>query len=272
MKYQLPQVYFSKILRAIVEFDLIQEGDAILIGLSGGKDSLFLTYAMAMMKEHLKKRFTLRAFTVNPNFSPDFDVETLRAFSKSLNIPFAAQTVDIAAMIAGEASKSACYTCAFFRRGAINRYAKEQGCNKIAYAHHNDDAVETLLMSLLYSGQIKTFAPKTYLDRTNLTVIRPLVYLREDEIREAARFHGMTPVPSPCPRDGKTIRQDIKALIAKLTFENPLIYPHLAAALRENNVGELWPPTKSRKEMAGTYHRYMKGYPHLKTHFCPPSP
>lgn len=257
MKYQLPQVYFSKIMRAIVEFDLIQEGDAILIGLSGGKDSLFLTYAMAMMKERLKKHFSLRAFTVDPGFSPDFDTEALCAFSKSLNIPFAAQTVDIAAMIAAEDNKSACYTCAFFRRGAINRYAKAQGCNKIAYAHHNDDAVETLLMSLLYSGQMKTFAPKTYLDRSDLTVIRPLVYLREDEIREAARFHGMTPVPSPCPQDGKTIRQSIKALIAKLTTENPLIYPHLAAALRKNNVGELWPPTKSRKEMAATYHRYI---------------
>lgn len=257
MNYTLPQVYFSKILRAIVEFDLIAEGDTILIGLSGGKDSLFLTYALAMMKERLKKHFSLRAFTVNPNFSPDFDTAALRRFSESLHIPFAAQTVDIAAMIEAAEGKSACYTCAFFRRGAINRYAKEQGCNKIAYAHHNDDAVETLLMSLLYSGQIQTFAPKTYLDRTDLTVIRPLIYLREEEIRDAVRFHNMAPLPSPCPRDGNTVRQRVKTLIAALTAENSLMYPHLAAALRKNHVRELWPPVKSRKEMAETYRRYM---------------
>ncbi len=258
MKYQLPQVYFSKIMRAIVEFDLIQEGDAILIGLSGGKDSLFLTYALAMMRERLKKHFSLRTFTVNPGFNLDFDAEALRAFSQSLDIPFAIQTVDIASMLETEANKSACYTCAFFRRGAVNRYAKEQGCNKIAYAHHNDDAVETLLMSLLYSGQIQTFAPKTYLDRSGLTVIRPLIYLRESEIQEAVCFHGMTPIPSPCPRDGNTARQKVKALIAKLTAENPLIYPHLAAALRKNNIGELWPPAKNRQEMAATYQCFMK--------------
>ena len=257
MRYALPQLYFSKILRAIVEFDLIAEGDTILIGLSGGKDSLFLTYAMAMMKERLKKHFSLRAFTVNPNFSPDFDTEPLRRFSESLHIPFAAQTVDIAAMIEAAEGKSACYTCAFFRRGAINRYAKEQGCNKIAYAHHNDDAVETLLMSLLYAGQIQTFAPKTYLDRTDLTVIRPLIYLREEEIREAVHLYGMAPIPSPCPRDGNTMRQRVKSLIKTLTDENPLIYPHLAAALRKNHVGELWPPIQNRKEMATTYRRYM---------------
>lgn len=258
MKYQLPQVYFSKILRAIVEFDLIQEDDTILIGLSGGKDSLFLTYAMAMMRERLKKRFSLRAFTVNPSFSENFDAEALRAFTASLEIPFAVEAVDIAAMIKAKAHKSACYTCAFFRRGAINRYAKETGCNKIAYAHHNDDAVETLLMSLLYSGQIQTFAPKTYLDRSALTVIRPLVYLREEEIRKAAHLYGMAPIPSLCPMDGKTTRHRVKALIEQLSAENPLLYPHLAAALRKNNIGELWPAEKSRKEMAATYLRCMK--------------
>lgn len=258
MKYQLPQVYFSKILRAIVEFDLIEDGDAILIGLSGGKDSLFLTYAMAMMRARLKKRFSLRAFTVNPCFGEAFDAEALRAFTASLEIPFATEAVDIAAMIKENAPKSACYTCAFFRRGAINRHAKATGCNKIAYAHHNDDAVETLLMSLFYSGQMQTFTPKTYLDRSDLTVIRPLVYLREEEIRKAAHLYAMAPLPSLCPMDGKTTRQQIKRLIARLSAENPLLYPHLAAALRENNLGELWPAEKSRKEMAATYLRCMK--------------
>ena len=112
-------------------------------------------------------------------------------------------------------------------------------------------------MSLLYSGQIQTFTPKTYLDRTNLTVIRPLVYLREEEIRDAARRCGLTPIPSPGPRNGATARQPVKELIAQLSASDPLIYPHLASALRANNIGELWPPAKNRNEMASTYRDYM---------------
>lgn len=259
MKYQLPQLYFSKILRAIVEFDLIQQDDTILIGLSGGKDSLLLTYALAMMRQRLKKRFSLRALTINPMFSPSFDTEALQAFCDSLAIPFAVQSIDIAALVKEQPNKSACYTCSFFRRGAINRYALAHKCNKIAYAHHNDDAVETLLMGLLYAGQIKTFTPKTYLDRTGLTVIRPLIYLRESEIQDARRYHGMDPVPSPCPLDGHTVRQKVKDWLAAMSAEEPLLYPRLASALRQDSVGELWPPAKSRAEMAATYRQYMGG-------------
>ncbi len=258
MQFQLPQVYFSKIMRAIVEFDMIQEGDRILIGLSGGKDSLLLSYALAMMRERLKKRFSLCAFTLDLMFDRHFDTDALERFCQRLRIPYHSQATDIAAIIRENPNRSACFTCAFFRRGAINRMAKNLQCNKIAYAHHNDDAVETLLMGLFHSGQISTFLPKTYLSRTGLTVIRPLIYLREDEIRQAEQYHGMTPIASPCPYNGKTARQAVKELIRRLSRENPLLYPHLAAALRENNVGELWPAAKQRAEMADVYRQYMK--------------
>ena len=259
MKINLPQIYFSKILRAIVEFDLIDNGDRILIGLSGGKDSVLLTYALAIMRERLKKKFTLRAFTVDPQFNDSFDTARLQAFCESLDIPYETRPVDIAGAIEAQKGKDPCFTCAFFRRGAVNRYALEQGCNKIAYAHHHDDAVETFLMSLLYSGQLHTFTPKTYLDRTGLTVIRPLVYLREQETIAAIPYHGFKPVPSPCPFDGHTIRQTIKEKIARLSKENPLIYDHLAAAMRQSSLGELWPAAKTRPEMAQSYYSYMYG-------------
>ena len=181
MKFQLPQLYFSKLMRAITEFQLIQDNDNIMIVVSGGKDSLFLAYAMAMMQQRLKKHFTLQAVTINPMFSPDFAVEKIASYMKELNIPFSSHAVDIAGTIAAQDGKDPCFTCAYFRRGAVNRFAKEHGCNKVAYAHHNDDAVETLLMGLLYSGQIHTFTPSTYLDKSDLTVIRPLVYFREQE-------------------------------------------------------------------------------------------
>ena len=189
MKYELPQLYFSKLMRAITEFELINDGDKILIGVSGGKDSIFLAYVMAILKKRLKINFELKALTINPMFSPDFDVNKIRGYITELEIPFETIDVDIAGTIEAQQGKDPCYTCAFFRRGAVNRYAKEQGCNKVAYAHHHDDAVETLFMGLLYSGQIHTFTPSTYLDKMDLTVIRPLVYFRAEEIKEAVKFH-----------------------------------------------------------------------------------
>ena len=261
MKFRLPQIYFSKIIRAVVEFDMIERGDSILIGLSGGKDSLLLTYALAMLRERTNNKFTLHALTIDPMFSEDFDVEILSHFCNSLGIPYESEKVDIAEVIRSSPKNAPCFTCAFFRRGAINRVAKERHCNKIAYAHHNDDAVETLLLNLLYSGQIGTFQPKTYLDRTDLTVIRPLIYLREAETIEAIRYHGITPVKSPCPIDGSTKRATVKRLVATLTEENPLIYEHLASAMRKSGSGEmnrLWPAAKSRQEMRASYDRFMR--------------
>ena len=131
-KFVLPQLYFSKLMRAITEFELIEEGDKILLGISGGKDSIFMAYAMAMMQKRLKKNFQLQALTINPMFSENFATERIRGFMEELEIPFASFTVDIAGTIENQGGKDPCYTCAFFRRGAVNRYAKEQGCNKVA--------------------------------------------------------------------------------------------------------------------------------------------
>ena len=246
-------------MRAITEFELIQDNDRIMIGVSGGKDSIFLAYAMAMMRQRIKKKFELMAVTVNPMFSDSFDLAPIKDFMQRLDIPHHSFDVDIKGAIDAQGGKDPCYTCAFFRRGAVNRYAKEQGCNKVAYAHHNDDAVETLFMGLLYSGQVHTFTPSTYLDKTDITVIRPLVYFREQEIIDAIQYHQVQPVPSPCPNDGHTIRQRVKELIQKMSIENPQLYPHLASAMRENAVGELWPAPKNRKEMKKAYYDYMYG-------------
>ena len=164
-------------MRAITEFELIQDNDRIMIGVSGGKDSIFLAYAMAMMRQRIKKKFELMAVTVNPMFSDSFDLAPIKDFMQRLDIPHHSFDVDIKGAIDAQGGKDPCYTCAFFRRGAVNRYAKEQGCNKVAYAHHNDDAVETLFMGLLYSGQVHTFTPSTYLDKTDITVILSLIHI-----------------------------------------------------------------------------------------------
>ena len=143
----------SKVMRAFVEFDMIDDGDKILIGLSGGKDSLVLTYTLSILQKRLAKKFSLAALTIDPNFNENFqsNAAKLTEFCKTLDIEHKIESVDIASAIK-TANKNPCFTCAYFRRAAINRVANEIGANKVAYAHHLDDAVETFMMSLLSSG------------------------------------------------------------------------------------------------------------------------
>jgi len=253
--FNLPQIIFSKIFRAVVEFELIDAGDKILIGISGGKDSLLLAYALATLKRRTKKNFSLAALTINPKFSDDFGekISAVKNFCNELNIPHEVREVDIAGLIREQNNKSPCYTCAYFRRAAVNRFANELGANKVAYAHHLDDAVETFFMSLLSSGQLTTFQPKTFLDRSNITVIRPLVYVREFEIETFAKERGFDVLKSPCPFDGATNRQTVKNLIRDLEKIFPDLFNHLAAAMRKNSIGELWDAPKTRSEMRETY-------------------
>ena len=253
--FDLPQLIFSKIFRAVVEFELIDDGDKILIGVSGGKDSLLLTYALACLKRRTKKNFSLTALTIDPKFDDDFKEKISRVtdFCRELEIPHEVREVDIAALIREQENKSPCFTCAYFRRAAVNRCANERGANKVAYAHHLDDAVETFFMSLLSSGQLTTFQPKTFLDRTNVTVIRPLVYLRESEIENFAARRGLDVLKSPCPFDGATNRQRIKNLIVELEKSFPDLFSHLTAAMRKNSIGELWAAPKTRQQMRETY-------------------
>ena len=251
----LPQILFSKIFRAVVEFELIDAGDKILIGISGGKDSLLLTYALACLKQRTKKNFSLAALTIDPKFSDDFGEKILavKNFCNELGISHEVRELDIAGLIREQDNKSPCYTCAYFRRAAVNRRAVEIGANKVAYAHHLDDAVETFFMSLLSSGQLTTFQPKTFLDRTNVTVIRPLVYLRESEIENFSSERGLDVLKSPCPFDGNTNRQRVKNLIVELEKTFPDLFSHLAAAMRKDSIGELWDAPKTREQMRKTY-------------------
>lgn len=254
----LPQIMFSKIFRAVIEFELIDDGDKILIGMSGGKDSLLLAYALACLKRRTKKIFSLAALTVNPKFTDDFaeKISRVKNFCNDLGIEHRVHEVDIAALIRQQNNKNPCFTCAYFRRAAMNRFANELGANKVAYAHHLDDAVETFFMSLLSTGQLTTFQPKTFLDLTNITVIRPLVYLREFEIENFATERGFKILKSPCPFDGTTNRQRIKNLIVDLEKNFPDLFSHLAAAMRKNSIGELWDAPKTREQMRETYFSY----------------
>ncbi len=240
-RLSLPRVYTQKILRAIREFELIDSGDRILVGFSGGKDSAFLLYALAILSKHQVIPFEVAALTIEPGFEQPLERERLQKYCDWLEIPFLMHQTEIARYaLSEENSESPCATCAFLRRGTMNRIAREQGYNKVALAHHYDDAVETFLMSIIYSGQIKTFLPRTELERSGVVAIRPLVYLREIEIQAAQSLLQFEPQPSPCPLDKKTKRAEIKALIREFCQQDQRVFRNLASAMCAGRPQELW--------------------------------
>ena len=204
----VPAKDLSKLWRAIIEFDMLQPGDRILVGLSGGKDSMLLTAMLAEIKKYSPIPFDLACYTVNGMFAPNFPKAELEAFCAQFGLTHYSDDVDVMAAHAKKGG-SPCFTCAYFRRAATNRRAQELGFNKVALAHHNDDAVETFFMNLVTSGQLRTFLPVTPLSRSGITVLRPLLYYREQEIRELVAKLGLKPIKNPCPYDGHTMRQDI---------------------------------------------------------------
>ena len=240
MKPTLPKSYNQKILRACYEFELVEPGDRILIGFSGGKDSALLVWALGLMVKHGILPVKIVALTIDLGFEDHFDPQPLQEFCAQVGVELVLLSTKIGT-VALEA-EDPCATCSYLRNGRMNRYAITHGFNKVALAHHHDDAVETFLMSILYAGQIRTFQPKTYLDRAELTVIRPLVYLREEEIKAAERFLPFQPVAKTCPFDGFTYRQKVKDLIASLNEDNPWVYGNLSRAMRSGRPQSLWPP------------------------------
>ena len=161
-------------------------------------------------------------------------------------LPLHVLRMDMSQDILHNEEQNPCSRCSYWRRALIHNYAKRTGFTKVAFAHHYDDAVETWLMGLLYSGQLGTFMPKTWLDRTGVTVIRPLVYIRERDIIGAVNKMGIQAIPSPCPLDGYTQRTRVKELIRDLCRENPLVFAHLASGMRQGKRQHLWPAPLDR--------------------------
>ncbi|KNZ68217.1 PP-loop domain-containing protein [Thermincola ferriacetica] len=249
MRETLPKSYVRKLMRAIIEFELIEPNDRILIGLSGGKDSAFLVYALGVLRRHFPFKFDIGAITIDLGFTDKFDRQPLEDFCRRLDVPFFFEKTQIAEIAFSPSQPNPCAACAFFRKGIISACARAEGFNKVAFAHHLDDAVETFLMSQLFSGQIRTFLPKTQWDRSGLALIKPLVYLREKEIKGALRFIGFEPIPGGCPRDKKTKRETTKQLIKSLVKEHPQVFENLTAAMRRQNIADLWPPEPTKKEI-----------------------
>ena len=226
--------------RADQDFDLIQAGDRIAVGVSGGKDSLLLAYALSLYKRFSGKDFALEALMLTLGFSP-YDTGGVEVFLRELGVPLLIRETDIGKIVFEKRKeKNPCALCARMRRGALNRMARERGCNKLALGHHREDVLETLLMSLFYEGRLHTFHPATYLSRSKLTVIRPMVYLPEKHIIHMARVLPLPVLQNPCPASGHTARQEAKDLLSTLSKKHRNIKALMLSALQNTGQYGLW--------------------------------
>jgi tRNA(Ile)-lysidine synthase TilS/MesJ len=226
--------------KAVDDYQMIEEGDHIAVGISGGKDSLTLLYALHGLKRFYPKKFELSAITVNLGYEK-FDTAPLRALCEELGVPYKVVDTDIAHILFEERKESnPCSLCAKMRKGALNDAVKEMGCNKVAYAHHKDDIIETMLLSLLFEGRFHSFSPKTYLDRMDLTVIRPMMYVDEADVIGFQHKYNLPVAKSRCPIDGFTKREYAKDLVKQLNHEHPGARNRMFTAILNGNISG-WP-------------------------------
>ena len=230
------QKLYSYTRKAIDDFQMIKENDSIAVGISGGKDSLTLLYALAGLRRFYPVHYSLTAITVDLGY-PDFDLTEIKALCQKLDVSYHIISTEIGAIIKEQNIKnSPCSLCAKLRKGALNQAIIELGCNKVAYAHHKDDIIETMLLSLMFEGRFYTFPPVTHLDRSNLDVIRPLMYVPEVDVIGFKNHYNLPVVKNPCTFDGKTKRQYAKDLLQQLNKDHPGVKNRLFTAIINGNI------------------------------------
>lgn len=229
--------------RAIDDYHMILHGDIIAIGISGGKDSLALLYALHALQRFYPINFTLKAITVDLGLGIQ-NLTEIQSLCSSMNIEYHIVPTEIGDIIFNNRKESnPCSLCAKMRKGALNETALKLNCTKIAYAHHRDDVIETMLLSLIYEGRFHTFSPNTYLDRTGLYVIRPMIYVDECDLVGFQNKYSLPVAKNPCPADGNTKRQYIKNLLTQLNHENPGVKDRMFHAIT-SGVIESWKQNK----------------------------
>lgn len=210
---------------AIEKYKMIDPGDSIMVGVSGGKDSVALLAGLSSLRSYYPKPFSLKAVTLDPCFGGEqTDYSPIAQLCDTLEVPYHVEHVPLGELLFGEQKQqNPCSLCARIRRGVLHNASLAAGCNKIALGHHFDDAVETFFLNLLNGGRIGCFSPVTFLDRKKITLIRPLIFVEERDVSAAVRQERLPIVKSRCPVDGCTARQDVKLLIRSLEKD----YKHL---------------------------------------------
>lgn len=217
---KLQQLY-SYVRKAVDDYKMIDEGDKIAVGISGGKDSLTLLYALAGLRRFYPKKFSIVAVTVDLGY-PDFDLSSIQVLCNELDVEYHIVKTQIGEIVTKERKEnSPCSLCSKMRKGALNDYINQIGCNKLAYAHHMDDMIETMMLSLIFEGRLHTFSPVTYWDKSNITLIRPLMYVPEVDVIGFKNKYLLPCVKNPCPVDGSTKREEIKDLVKLIHKQYP---------------------------------------------------
>lgn len=207
--------------RCVDDYGMLAPGDCVAVGVSGGKDSMALLAALCHLRRYHPSGFELEAITIDMGF-PGMDFAPVTAWCAEHDVPYTIIKTDIREIVFEvRQEENPCSLCSKMRRGALNDAIRERGCNKLALGHHFDDAVETFLMNLLFTGQIGCFKPSTYMSRADVTQIRPLLYLGEGSIASFVREAGLPLVPTTCPEDKESKREEIKSLIARLSADYP---------------------------------------------------
>lgn len=226
--------------RADERFSMVEDGDRIAVGLSGGKDSMLLLEALKLYQLFSKKHYDLEAVCVDLGFG-NYDTEIMRGFCEELEIPFTLIPTQIGEIVFDvREEKNPCSLCAKLRKGALYRTASEHGCTKAAFGHHMDDVIETFLMNMLFAGRMATFSPKAHLTRRNITLIRPFILLREWDIKGAVSRQGIPVAKNPCPQDALTNRQILKDYIKNLDGQFPHASERIATAISNTATYDLW--------------------------------
>lgn len=218
--------------RCVEDYHMIEAGDRIAVGVSGGKDSLLTLATLAHLREFYPLPFTVEAITLETG-TPGMNFDAVAEFCRELEVPYTRIQVPVYQIVFEERKeKNPCSLCAKLRRGSLNSALVERGIHKIALGHHFDDAIETLMMNLLFEGRIGCFQPVTYLDRTGITQIRPLLYCREEQIRRVVKRLALPVVENPCPANGYSRRQEVKELIEGMEERYPDLKQKLFGAVQ----------------------------------------
>lgn len=228
------QKILSHMRKAIEEYSMIEENDKIAICLSGGKDSITMLHAFKNLQIFYPKHFDIIAVSINPGFE-FFDTNLLQKICDDIDVPLFIENSHAQEIVFDiRKEKNPCSLCANFRRGALNTVAIREGCNKIALGHNEDDVLETFMLNLLYTGTINTFSPVSYMDRSKMTLIRPLIYAPEKYIKKFVRKNEIKVMSKVCPMDGYSKREDMKKMISDLKLEIPHIRANLYGAIKRN--------------------------------------
>jgi len=226
----------SFVRRAVDDYNLIDEGDKIAVGVSGGKDSLVLLEVLAHMRRFYPKKYEIVAITVDMGF-PEADFSEIREFCKRIKVEYRVVKTDIAKIVFDiRREPNPCSLCAKMRRGSLHAEAQAAGCNKVALGHHYDDAVETFMMNLFFEGRIGCFSPMSYLSNRKITLIRPLIYAQEKDVLYFARKRALPIVKNPCPEDHATERENMKNLLSELEKDNKGLKHRIFTAMCRGNI------------------------------------